>query len=104
MLGATKSFDELDADRDRPRAWNAEVSRSFGDEEFELALRVEGSNELEDEPHLRYGIAANWRISECAALTLEYLHGKFKGELATNDDDEPYNHVDSVAAMLTLEF
>ncbi len=47
---------------------------------------------------------SNWRISANVALTLEYLHGKFKGELATNDDDEPYDHVDSVAAMLTLEF
>lgn len=104
VLGATSSFDELDADRDRPSAWNAEVSRSFLDEDFEVALRIEGSDELEDEPHLRYGIAANWRISEYAVLTLEYLHGEFKDELATNDDDEPYDHVDSVAAELTLEF
>jgi hypothetical protein len=39
-----------------------------------------------------------------ASLTLEYLHGEFSGELASNDDDEPYDHVDRLGAMLSVAF
>lgn len=103
-LGAVRSFKELDNDRDRPWAWNAEVVYFFDNHNIDLAFRVEGSNELEGEPHLQFGPALTWRIGKYASLTLEYLHGEFKDQIATNDDDEPYDHVDRVGGILTVEF
>jgi hypothetical protein len=56
-LAATGSFRELDNDRNRPRAWNAELVY-VGYASFDLALRFEGSRELEDEPQVQFGAAA----------------------------------------------
>ncbi len=102
-LAATGSFRELDSDRDRPRAWNAELAY-VKNAHFEIALRVEGSRELEDEPEYQFGPAVTWRMGRHASLTLEYLRGEFSGELATNEEDEPYDHVDRVGAMLSAAF
>lgn len=32
------------------------------------------------------------------------MHGRFKDALATNDDDEPQDHVDRFAAQLSILF
>lgn len=104
LLGATRSFAELEQDRDQPWAWNAEVTRFFPERNFELALRFEGSRELEDEPKYQYGVAVTWRPGTYVSLTLEYLRGEFKKGLATSDQDEPYTHVDHVGGMLSIEF
>ena len=103
-VAATRSFDELDSDRDRPVAWNSELVYFFEGHELDLAFRLEGSNEIEDEPHLRYGAAATWRFARHMNLTVEYLRGEFKGDLASDDDDQPYETVDRVAAMISVEF
>jgi hypothetical protein len=103
VLGALRNFQELDGNRNRPFAWNLEFTR-FVDSIFEWSIRVEGSNEVEDEPHLQLGPSFTWRLTRTSALTLEYLRGRFKGELATNDDDESYDHVDRFAAQLSILF
>jgi hypothetical protein len=46
------------------------------------ALRIEGSNELEDEPALRGGPAVAWRVTKNASLTLEYPYSSYKSDLA----------------------
>lgn len=102
-LGALRTFRELDPDRDRPIAWNLEFVH-FIDSRFEWALRLEGSQELEDAPELQYGAAFTWRTGAFSSLTLEYLRGQFRGELATNDDDRPYNHVDRFGAQFSIAF
>jgi hypothetical protein len=102
-ITATRSFDALEPDRNRPSAWNLEYSY-FASERLDWALRVEGSRELEDEPRLRYGAALNIRVLRNATLTLEWLHGRFRGELATDDGDVPYRHVDSIGALLAVAF
>ena len=104
FLAATGSFEELDRDRNQPWAWNMELVHFVPGTNFELAFRVEGSRELEDEPGLQFGPAVTWRIGKHASLTLEYLHGEFKDGLATNDEDEPYDHVDHIGGQLTIEF
>lgn len=102
-LGAMRSFAELEADRDRPRAWNLEFAY-FLESGIEWALRVEGSRELEDAPHRQYGAAVTFRPYRRAALTLEYLHGRFSGDLATDADDNPYDHVNRFGAQLSILF
>lgn len=104
VVAATGSFEELDRDRNRPVAWNTEVVRFFTGLDFEIAFRFEGSREIEDEPRYQYGTAATWRAGKYASLTVEYLHGEFEGELATTDDGTPYDHVNRVGAILSIEF
>lgn len=103
-LAATGSFEELESDRDKPQAWNAELVHFFPGSNFEVAFRIEGSRELEDEPGYQFGPAITWRTGKYASLTLEYLHGEFKDELATTDNDDPYDHVDRVGAILSIAF
>jgi len=102
-LGAVRSFRELERDRAQPAAWNLEFVH-FTHSSFEWALRVEGSQELEDEPELQLGAALTWRTGRQASLTLEYLHGRFQHDLATNDDDQPYDRVNRLGAQLSLAF
>jgi hypothetical protein len=103
-LAATGSFEELDPDRNKPRAWNVELVHFYPGSKFEIAFRIEGSRELEDAPRVQFGPAITWRTGKYASLTLEYLHGEFEDELATTQNDDPYDHVDSVGAILSIAF
>lgn len=102
-LGSSSSFVELDADRNKPLAWNTEFSYFFLPN-LDASIRVEGSHEFEDEPFLQYGISFSYRIYRYASLTVDFLNGQFKPELATNDNDEPYNRVKMVAAQFSVAF
>lgn len=102
-LGATRSFQELDRDRNRPMAWNLEFAH-FPHPSFDWALRLEGSRELEDAPRLQGGVAVTFRVRREAALTLEVLHGRFKDALATDDEDNPYQSLTQLGALLSIAF
>jgi hypothetical protein len=104
VLAATDSFEELDADRNKPWAWNAELVHFQPGSNFEIALRFEGSRELEDEPKYQFGPAITWRTGSYASLTLDYLHGEFSGDLAATENDEPYDSVDRFGAIFSLAF
>ncbi len=103
-VAATSSFKELDADRNKPLAWNTEVAYFLPGSNVEIAFRFEGSQEIEDAPRYQYGAAVTWRTGKFAALTIEYLHGEFEGALATTENDDPYNHVNRVGAIMSMEF
>jgi hypothetical protein len=103
-LAATGSFEELDNDRNKPWAWNFELVHFYPGSNFEFAFRIEGSRELEDEPGVQFGPAITWRTGKYASLTLEYLHGEFEDELATTENDDPYDNVDRVGAILSIAF
>lgn len=102
-LGALHSFAELEADRNRPLAWNLELKHPLP-ADLHLAWRLEGSRELEDQPEIQAGVALIWEPHKQIAITLQYLHGKFRKGLATDDSDEPYRDVDTFSAMLTVGF
>ncbi len=102
-LGATRSFIELEADRDQPWAWNLELGL-FPHRHFDLALRIEGSRELEDEPYLQYGAAVTFLVHRYVTVTMEYLHGRFRGDLATDVDDNPLDDVNRFSAQLSVAF
>jgi len=103
-LAAIGSFEELEPDRNKPWAWNAELVHFFPGSNFEIAFRIEGSRELEDQPRYQFGPAISWRTGKSASLTVEYLHGEFEDELATTDNDNSYDHVDRVGAILSIAF
>jgi hypothetical protein len=102
-LGALRDFRELDGDRNRPFAWNLEFTR-YVNEVFEWSLRIEGSEEVEDEPELQLGPSFTWRLHRTSALTLEYLRGRFKPGLAENDEELSFRHVDRFAAQFSVVF
>ncbi len=102
-LGALHPFRVLPPDFDQPRAWNLEFAH-FPWPSFEWALRIEGSQELEDAPELRYGAAVTWRFQRRASFSLEYLHGRFKEGFATNEEDKSYEYVDQFGAQLSIAF
>lgn len=103
FIGALKRFRELDADRARPRAWNLELAY-FPDNALEWAVRLEGSQELEDAPRFRAGIAAAWRFANAASLQVEYLRGEFAPGLATDKDDRELDSIHQVAAQISFAF
>lgn len=102
-LGAMRSFQELEPDRNRPMAWNLEFAQ-FPHPSFDWAIRLEGSRDLEDAPRLQAGAAITFRLRRQAALTLEALHGRFKDALATDDEDNPYESVTQLGALLSIAF
>lgn len=102
-LAATKQFKELDPDRNQPFAWNLEFVYA-PHPQIDLTLRIEGSKEIEDAPKLRYGLAFNARIHRNVSFTLEALHGRFADDLAVADDDEPFTHINTLAAQVVIAF
>ena len=104
VLAATGSFEELEADRNKPWAFNAELIHFYPGTNFEIAFRFEGSSELEDEPKYQFGPAITWRTGKHASLTLEYLHDEFEDDLATTENDDPYDSVDRFGAIFSLAF
>lgn len=103
VMGALRPFDELENDRNQPVAWNVEFAH-FVHPRFDWALRWEGSRELADAPAHQVGLALTWRPVEQASLTVEYLHGWFSGNLATNEEDEPYTTAYRIGAKLSVAF
>lgn len=103
FVGALSSFRELDPDRDKPRAWNVELAFYPG-RNVELALRLEGSDELEGAPRYQGGVAVAWRFTRTASLTLEYLQGTFKQGLAEDSRERELDRVHQVGGQISIEF
>lgn len=102
-IGALASFAELDLDRDRPRAWNVEVSRRWRPD-WHWALRVEGSRELEDEPRLRWGAAVNWRVSRSVTASVEVLQSRYRRGLAEDARGEELRSQRRLGLRLSVLF
>jgi hypothetical protein len=103
LIMALDAFAELEADIDKPVAWNLElawmpVSR------WQLAFRVEGSRELEDEPESQYGLSSSWLLGKHLYMSIEYLYGRYKTGFATDDDDNDLESRQSAMALVSLEF
>jgi len=102
-LGAIRDFSELDTDRNQPIAWNMEFVH-FLSPKLDWSLRLEGSYELEDEPELQVGMALNYRLHKNIFLTTEILHGFFRNNLATDDNNNDFDTVTSIGALLSVSF
>lgn len=104
VLGAATDFAaaDLDADGDgsgdQPLTWNLEFAYAASDA-LELALRYEGSDELEEAPEAQYGFCASWGVRQNVVLSLEYLRGEFDEDFGAGADSR-----NLVTAQLGLEF
>ena len=76
MVRALKAFAELPQDRNQPFAWNVELA-FFPEGPLDAALRLEGSEELDNAPRLLGGLAVSWRPLRSVSTTIEYLHGDY---------------------------
>lgn len=103
VLGATGKFSEFLSDRNQPWAWNIELSYCINTS-FTCAYRLEGSQELEDEPELQTGFALNYRLYKTASISFDVLHGRYTGMLATDENNQPYKSVNTVSAQLSVAF
>ena len=97
------SFIELEPDRNAPFAWNLEAAFDVA-ESLEAALRVEGSDELEDEPKCQSGIAMTWRARPWATITGEYLLGLYRHDFAEDDNDRELRQVHTFGVQLSVAF
>jgi len=102
-LGAIRAFRELGADRNQPLAWNLEFA-NFLYPNFDWAVRLEGSDELEDAAKLRYGASISFRAGQYGSLTLDYLHSRFKHNFATDDVGNYLSRGDQFALQLSVAF
>ena len=103
VVSATRHFREFDRSYDRPLAWNVEVARQLN-RRFELAMRVEGSEELEGEPALQYGAALTWRVTEQASVTAEYLRGEFYAPPESDDNDIIFDTSQRFGVIVSVSF
>lgn len=102
-LGALGSFEELASAYNSPRAWNLELAY-YPDDKLEWALRLEGSHELENAAHRRFGVALTWRVLGTASLTVEYLaalYGNGPGQRAAVNEVDLVNQF---GAQWNVEF
>jgi hypothetical protein len=76
MVRALKAFAELPPDRNQPFAWNVELA-FFPEGPVNAALRLEGSQKLDNAPRLMGGVALSWRLLRNVSTTIEYLHGDY---------------------------
>ena len=100
---ALSNFRELDSDRNKPRAWNAEFGY-YPQRNLSVSLRLEGSSEFEGAPEFRSGVAVTYRVHNRMNLTVEFLRGAFERGLAEDSEERELDRVDSIGALLTVEF
>ncbi len=100
FLTALRSFAQPGADGTRPRAWNVEVAL-LPQADLSVALRLEGSADLEGAPSHRTGASLAWRVARNASVTLEYLHSRGIAEDASR---RVVDRGDRVGAQLSLAF
>lgn len=106
VVAALDEFQELEEDWNKPMAWNAEAAHYIPSADIDLAIRIEESRELKEEPELRYGAAVTWYPGRQVSLTMEYLRGRYDtGAFVIEREEEvPIEHVNTMSAKLTMEF
>jgi hypothetical protein len=69
-----------------------------------LAVRLEHSDELADEPEWQYGVSVSWRVHRNINLVADYFCGGYKSGFVEDDKGNELRHRNQVAARLAIEF
>ncbi len=101
FVHALSSFEELDSEQNKPRAWNIELAY-YPKNDLELALRYEGSKEFEDGPEYKIGIGTTWRATKHIYLSLEYLNGRFQQEFSEDAEEPSRRKVHQFGARISI--
>ena len=102
-ITALGSFEELDEDRNKPRAWNIEMSHALLNN-IDWSVRVAGSREVDGEPQQQKGIAVIWHPTHQATLTLEYLKNHYSSGFEVNHSGQSLNRSNLVSSRLSILF
>jgi len=103
MVHAAGKYQELEPQEDQPAAWNLELAW-FPGPVYQIAVRLEHSDELADEPEWQYGVSVSWRLHKNINLVADYLYGDYKSGFVEDDNDNELRHRNLVAAQLAVEF
>ena len=103
MVAADGKFGELDTEEDQPFAANVELAW-LPHPVYQLAARVEYSDELADEPEWQYGVSVAWRIGRHVSLAADYLYARYRRGFVTDDEDHTLHDRHLLAAQFALEF
>ena len=93
----------MEEERFRPNAYNLELAY-FLNYDFQIAGRVEHSNELLDEPEWQSGVAITWLLGKQLLLSVDYLYGTYKTPIEIEEDEEYPNYRNLIAAQVGFEF
>lgn len=103
FVAALDSFAELDAEISRPVAFNVELAY-FPSTDIRFALRAENSKELEDAAAEQYGISSTFVFARSMTLSIEYLTGRYKHDFVFDDNDLPFDKIETFALQLGFAF
>ena len=103
VVRALKSFKELDANENKPAAYNLEAAWYYRPW-IQFAVRLEHSREFSDNPEWQYGLAVSWRPGPRWNLSAEYLMGDYKKGFVTDDDDNELRDSHQLGFQVSFEF
>ena len=71
---------------------------------YQLAVWLEHSDELADEPEWQYGVSVSWLEHRNINLVADYLYGHYKSGFVEDDRENELRHRNLIAARLAIEF
>ncbi len=102
-ITAAGSFSEFETNENQPASYNFELVWFFS-HLTQLALRIENSVELAEQPEWQYGIAPTWRINQHFTVSAEYLRAYYKAGMVFDDNDQELEHHDQFGLQFSMEF
>lgn len=103
LIQALDSFTELDADRNKPTAWNLEFTFSPS-HNIQLALRVEGSEELEDAAERQIAVNGTYYVTKNIIAAIEVAEASYKKGFAEDLNENELDRQTQIAAEVTITF
>ena len=103
IVRALDSFVELEAEVDRPTAWNLELA-GHAEAPVIAAVRLEGSRKLDGAPRRQIGASLIWGIRPNLTLTLEYLHSRYAPGLREDAAENEIERTRKLGAQLSFNF
>jgi len=100
---AHNEFLDLDDNANKPVAYNFEIAY-FPINTIQIAMRIERSRELSDNPESRIGIGVLWRFANNYNFSIDYLYGRYKSNFAFDDNDNELRKIQQVGAQFGMEF
>ncbi|MDH3411588.1 MAG: LbtU family siderophore porin [Gammaproteobacteria bacterium] len=103
IIRSLREFAAFEEDANQPTAWYLELAYAPRPSLL-FAFRVEGSDELPQEPQNQVGVSATWKLNQYAWLSVEYLFGRYKDGFVRDDSGNPFTTRRRFAIQVSAEF
>jgi len=100
---ALTQFDDLPDKINKPISTNIECAY-FLRHDLQFAIRLAQSSELQAQPERQYGVSVAWRALENSLLSVDLLHGRYKGSFYFDSSGNEIKSVNELAVQLAVEF